>query len=53
MPCTHSKTHTEAIRNGEEAIEMYLEAWQSERETIIRKRKKNSRFMSKFSTMPV
>jgi predicted RNase H-like HicB family nuclease len=34
MPCTHGKTYTEAIRNGEEAIEMYLEAWQLEGETI-------------------
>lgn len=30
MPCTHGKTRTEAIRNGEEVIEMYLESWQSE-----------------------
>lgn len=30
MPCTHGKTRTEAIRNGEEVIEMYLEAWQAE-----------------------
>ena len=34
MPCTHGKTRTEAIRNAEEVIEMYLEAWQSEGETI-------------------
>jgi ribosomal protein RSM22 (predicted rRNA methylase) len=27
MPCTHDKTCSEAIRNGEEVIEMYLEAW--------------------------
>lgn len=30
MPCTHGKTRTEAIRNGEEVIEMYLELWQAE-----------------------
>jgi antitoxin HicB len=34
MPCTHEKTRTEAIRNAEEVIEMYLEAWQLEGETI-------------------
>ena len=34
MPCTHGKTRAEAIRNAEEVIEMYLEAWQSEGETI-------------------
>ena len=34
MPCTHGKTRSEAIRNGEEVIEMYLEAWQEEGETI-------------------
>lgn len=34
MPCTHGKTCEEAIRNGEEAIEMYLEAWQAEGEAI-------------------
>lgn len=26
MPCTHGKTRAEAIKNGEEVIEMYLEA---------------------------
>ena len=30
MPCTHGKTREEAIKNGEEIIEMYLEAWQGE-----------------------
>jgi len=30
MPCTHGKTREEAIQNGEEVIEMYLEAWQVE-----------------------
>jgi predicted RNase H-like HicB family nuclease len=30
MPCTHGITREEAIRNGEEVIEMYLEAWQDE-----------------------
>jgi predicted RNase H-like HicB family nuclease len=34
MPCTHGKTREEAIRNGEEVIEMYLEAWQAEEELI-------------------
>ena len=34
MPCTHGKTREEAIRNGEEVIEMYLEAWQTEGESI-------------------
>ena len=34
MPCTHGKTRQEAISNGEEVIEMYLEAWQAEGETI-------------------
>ena len=34
MPCTHGKTAAEAIHNAEEVIEMYLEAWQSEGETI-------------------
>ncbi|HLP92042.1 MAG TPA: type II toxin-antitoxin system HicB family antitoxin [Nostocaceae cyanobacterium] len=34
MPCTHGKTRAEAIKNGEEVIEMYLEAWQEEGEII-------------------
>jgi predicted RNase H-like HicB family nuclease len=34
MPCTHGKTREEAIRNGEEVIDMYLEAWQAEGESI-------------------
>jgi predicted RNase H-like HicB family nuclease len=34
MPCTHGKTRSEAIQNGEEVIEMYLEAWQAEGESI-------------------
>lgn len=34
MPCTHGKTRAEAIRNAEEVIEMYLEAWQAEGEPI-------------------
>ncbi len=29
MPCTHGKTREEAICNGEEVIEMYLEAWEA------------------------
>lgn len=34
MPCTHGKTREQAIRNGEQVIEMYLEAWQAEGEFI-------------------
>ena len=34
MPCTHGKTREDAIRSGEEVIEMYLEAWQAEGESI-------------------
>jgi predicted RNase H-like HicB family nuclease len=34
MPCTNGKTREEAINNGEEVIEMYLEAWETEGETI-------------------
>jgi predicted RNase H-like HicB family nuclease len=34
MPCTHGKTREEAIRNGEEVIETYLEAWQVGGESI-------------------
>ncbi len=34
MPCTYGKTRAEAISNGEEVIEMYLEAWQAEGENI-------------------
>ena len=34
MPCTHGKTREEAICNGEEVIEMYLEGWQAEGELI-------------------
>ena len=34
MPCTHGKTREQAIHNGEEVIEMYLEAWQMEDESI-------------------
>jgi predicted RNase H-like HicB family nuclease len=34
MPCTHGATREEAIRNGEEVIEMYLEAWQEDGELI-------------------
>ncbi|MBD2506153.1 MULTISPECIES: type II toxin-antitoxin system HicB family antitoxin [unclassified Nostoc] len=34
MPCTHGKTREEAIHNGEEVIEMYLEAWEVEGESI-------------------
>ncbi|PSB01425.1 type II toxin-antitoxin system HicB family antitoxin [Merismopedia glauca] len=34
MPCSHGKTREEALRNGEEVIEMYLETWQAEGEPI-------------------
>ncbi|NJL65292.1 MAG: type II toxin-antitoxin system HicB family antitoxin [Methylacidiphilales bacterium] len=34
MPCTHGKTREEAITNAEEVIEMYLDAWQLEGESI-------------------
>lgn len=34
MPCTHGKTRLEAIYNGEEVMEMYLEAWEEEGESI-------------------
>ena len=30
LPCTHGETREAAIRNAEEAIEMYLEAWEEE-----------------------
>ena len=34
MPCTHGKTREEAIKNGEEVIELYLDAWELEGESI-------------------
>jgi predicted RNase H-like HicB family nuclease len=34
MPCTYGKTREEAIHHGEEVIEMYLQAWQAEGESI-------------------
>ncbi|MGF1604311.1 MAG: type II toxin-antitoxin system HicB family antitoxin [Thermosynechococcaceae cyanobacterium] len=34
MPCAHGATRTEAVCNGEEVIEMYLEAWQTEARSI-------------------
>lgn len=34
MPCTHGKTREQAIRKGEEVIEMYLEAWEADGESI-------------------
>jgi predicted RNase H-like HicB family nuclease len=34
MPCTHGRSREEAIHNGEDVIEMYLEAWQLEGESI-------------------
>lgn len=34
MPCTHGKTREEALKNGEEVIELYLDAWQMEGESI-------------------
>lgn len=38
MPCTHGKTREEAIHSGEEVIEMYLEAWEAEGESIPKPR---------------
>jgi len=34
IPYPQVKTNEKAIRNGEEVIEMYLEAWQAEGESI-------------------
>ncbi|GAB4242111.1 MAG: hypothetical protein Kow0049_31250 [Stanieria sp.] len=34
MPCTYGRTRQEAIHNGEDVIEMYLEAWRAEGELI-------------------
>ncbi|ASC71255.1 hypothetical protein XM38_022070 [Halomicronema hongdechloris C2206] len=34
MPCTPGETRAEAIRQGEDVIEMYLEAWQQEGQPI-------------------
>ncbi|WP_366524898.1 type II toxin-antitoxin system HicB family antitoxin [Acaryochloris sp. IP29b_bin.137] len=34
MPCTHGATREEAIRKGEEVIDMYLEVWQMEDQHI-------------------
>jgi predicted RNase H-like HicB family nuclease len=34
MPCTHGETREEAIHNGEEVMEMYLEAWEAEGEPL-------------------
>ncbi|GBO55932.1 hypothetical protein APA_4138 [Pseudanabaena sp. lw0831] len=34
MPCTHGETREKASHNGEEVIEMHLEAWQMEGESI-------------------
>lgn len=34
MPCTYGRTREEAIRNGEEVIEMYIAAWQTEGKKI-------------------
>ena len=42
MPCTHGKTRQEAIKNGEDVIEMYLEAWRSERVTIPKPSKRQT-----------
>ncbi|PZV10501.1 MAG: hypothetical protein DCF21_18285 [Leptolyngbya sp.] len=38
MPCTHGSTREEAIHNGEDVIEMYLEAWQADGEAIPKPR---------------
>ena len=42
MPCTHGKSREEAIHNGEEAIEMYLEAWEAEGASIPEPRQRLS-----------
>ena len=34
MPCTHGETREEAIQNGEEVINMYVEGWKEEGESI-------------------
>ncbi|MEA5448175.1 type II toxin-antitoxin system HicB family antitoxin [Leptolyngbya sp. CCNP1308] len=34
MPCTHGKSREEAILQGEEVIDMYLEAWREEGQPI-------------------
>ncbi|MBE9140220.1 type II toxin-antitoxin system HicB family antitoxin [Nodosilinea sp. LEGE 07088] len=34
MPCTHGKTRKEAIHQGEQVVDMYLEAWEQEGEPI-------------------
>jgi predicted RNase H-like HicB family nuclease len=34
MPCTHGQTREQAIRNGEDVIDMYIEAWQTEGKLI-------------------
>ncbi|WP_038015868.1 type II toxin-antitoxin system HicB family antitoxin [Synechococcus sp. PCC 7335] len=34
MPCTYGKTREEALQNGEEVIDMYIEAWQAEGDSI-------------------
>jgi len=34
MPCTHGNTREEAIHQGEQVIEMYLEAWKAEGQPI-------------------
>jgi predicted RNase H-like HicB family nuclease len=34
MPCTHGETREQAIHNGEEVMEMYLEAWEVEGEPL-------------------
>lgn len=34
IPSPQAKTNEKAIHNGEEVIEMYLEAWQAEGESI-------------------
>jgi predicted RNase H-like HicB family nuclease len=34
MPCTHGRTREEAMKNGEEVIEMYLEAWREEGKSL-------------------
>jgi len=39
MPCTYGRNRTKAIKNGEEVIEMYLEAWKEEGTAIPKPKK--------------
>lgn len=42
MPCTHGKTRQEAIKNGEEVIEMYLELWTKKEESMPLQKNRNN-----------